>query len=201
MDLSAADFTAAEIQLPMQSVKGKAIDDILIRDTALFLVDNIMYPKYIFTYDISRPAVPLHVITEKLPSKRTYEHIRKGDINAAWMVLFSASVGEGGAFQHITVRGNSGKNEVLSFLIEQGMMGKQDTEERILDIALVNDYLLLLFAGDLKYLDLTKEVSKDNLTILRKTLPDADKLIKTPDGHVVLASAKGYELLNLGGLK
>ena len=59
LDLSQVDFKFKQINLPIVAVKNKAIDDIVIVGDKLILLDNIVFPKYIFEFDISNPRVPI----------------------------------------------------------------------------------------------------------------------------------------------
>lgn len=219
IDLSNIDFTPEEIDLPIQSVKGKSIDDILIHHDALFLVDNIIFPKYIFEYNIATPNKPLLGSTRRLPNNGTYERIYKGDINQDWMILFSATVGGGGAIidmrgnvaQHITVFG--GKNMVLTFgrdtiIIRDYAFDKfSNNYEKFLeldcigyelkDVALVGNYLVLLFENVIKCIDLSGEICKDNFIELSQNLKNMSRLLKMPDEGCLILSGGEYEVLQL----
>jgi hypothetical protein len=72
IDLNTISFDMTGVDLPIKSIPGKSIDDVLIRGNDLFLVDNIVYPKYIFHYDISTPDNPDHTSTRKLENNGTY---------------------------------------------------------------------------------------------------------------------------------
>lgn len=156
VDFSDINFSIEEINLPIKAFKGKSIDDILIRDNTLFLVDNIVYPKYIFQYDISSPDKPVHISTEELEWNGTYEHIEKGEINNDWMILFSQCVGQGGISQHISI---TGKRKIkLSFYVYKP--SKDSREEGICDISIIENYLIVLFEDGVKYLNID-EISKN----------------------------------------
>ena len=152
INLEDTDFKLNDIQLPIKSTRGKSIDDILVRDNDLFLVDNIIYPKYVFQYDVSMPANPKHVETYELDNHGTYEHIIKGDINDTWMILFSSTVGMNGAYQHISIieyKEDWKENSVLSFCIENKLSMRNlevDKEPlfRIMDVCIFRNKLILL---------------------------------------------------------
>ena len=105
LDLSQVDFKFKQINLPIVAVKNKAIDDIVIIGNKLILLDNIVFPKYIFEFDISNPRVPIHTNTINLPDNGTYEHIVKGDGNEKWLGIKSSTVGDFGQAQHLNVLG------------------------------------------------------------------------------------------------
>jgi hypothetical protein len=198
-------------------VEGKSIDDILIRNNSLILVDNILYPKYLFEYDITTPDAPKHLATEELPNNGTYEHIIKGDINDDYMVLFSSSVGRDGAFQHLSLFGK--QNIQLTYQVEAGIkQSDKETETHIVDIALIDDCLYILRKDRLEYLNLTDEIKGENPIEMpggkllfiakgkqtKKNTPLAltigiqgEKLIKAPDNRLVAINKTGYELLTL----
>jgi hypothetical protein len=180
IDLSDVDFTAQEIALPVISVAGKSIDDILIRNNSLILVDNIYYPKYLFQYDISAPNSPNHILTEELPNNGTYEHIVKGDINDDYLVLLSSSIGMYGAYKYITLL--SGKQNVLLRYYLGGNIrrkhrnGIEKTEKNIFDIALIGDSLFILRSDGLECLDISKEFTESVTAPTRQRKPGIKSL-------------------------
>jgi hypothetical protein len=197
IDLSNVDFSIKEIQLPIKTVKGKSIDDILIRDDTLYLVDNIVYPKYIFHYDITAPENPVHIATKKLPNDGTYEHITKGEISKNWMVLYSHSVGMGRLFQHLSISGK--KETTLSFLVDHIPNWYNDIEKSFLDISLLNDKLIILYDDCVKIMDLNGIITKDQLlaSTSEQKIENMNKLLKISDEHCLLVGNTQYELLQL----
>jgi prepilin-type processing-associated H-X9-DG protein len=96
--------TLTGVPLPVRFGAGKAIDDVLCWGDSLVLVDDIVFPKYLFRYDISVPTAPRHLSTEDL-ADRTYERLYKGAMNADYLVLLSGAVGMWGSGSYITVKG------------------------------------------------------------------------------------------------
>lgn len=128
LDLSQVDFKFKQINLPIVAVKNKAIDDIVIVGNKLILLDNIVFPKYIFEFDISNPRVPIHTNTINLPDNGTYEHIVKGDGNEKWLGIKSSTVGSFGCAQHLTIFGETSiKIEYLDES-EESVQYRQSTE-------------------------------------------------------------------------
>jgi hypothetical protein len=202
LDLSGVDFTVKELELPVKSTEGKSIDDILIRGDTLFLVDNLIYPKYIFTCDISDPNNPRHTGTEDLPNNGTYEHIRKGDINDNWTALFSSSVGMDGAYRHVTLSAAGqpwDKSRALTFFVEKVFHDEREYKPRyfIHDICLLQDRLLILGKSALYALDLTKEITLENLAPVDPNEAAYHKLLKINDERCLLVSEKQYRLAGL----
>jgi len=214
IDFSDANFSLKEIDLPIQTIERKSIDDILIRDNTLFLVDNLIFPKYIFQYDISSPDNPVHIDTAMLGNHGTYEHIEKGEINNDWIILFSQCVGRNGITQHISI---IGKNpSTLSFYVyipeyKQKKLINKSKEKGICDISLLKNYLIVLFEDGVKYLNLNKKIKKDKFKKLVKltgnTIKDnyageiphkiENRFLKISDKHCLLLSRNKYELLKL----
>jgi hypothetical protein len=158
--------------LPINPIRGKSIDDILVNNNRLILVDNIIFPKYLFEYDISIPNKPIHKQTTKLPNNGTYEHIYKGDINDNWMILLSHTMGDMGAFSHITIYSRTDKKYALfSFgkrwydlpdtLVGEHEIFKEVNEKRVYDICLSSDFLYILKGGALYCLNLTRIKAHD----------------------------------------
>ena len=47
------------VKLPVKILWGKAIDDILILNDTMILIDIIVLPKFIFTYNIEKGSIPV----------------------------------------------------------------------------------------------------------------------------------------------
>jgi hypothetical protein len=186
--------------LPVQPTEGKSIDDILINGNKLILVDNIVYPKYLFEYDISISNKPVHNETIKLPNNGTYEHIYKGTINDNWMVLFSSSVGMNGAYQHISIFGT--QNGTVSFCVESGLVkNAAEEEDRILDICLLNNYLLILRKNEIAYIDLSKAITRENIKHFAENQNNMDRLMKISEDACLILNESEYKLLYLSDIK
>lgn len=102
MDLRLENPDWNPLPLPVEMQEGKSIDDVLVYGDKLVLVDNIMYPKYLFEYDVSNPLKPVATKTIDLPNNGTYEHIHRGSINANWLALLSGSMGRGGRYEYVS---------------------------------------------------------------------------------------------------
>jgi hypothetical protein len=186
LDVYGFDLSAEEIALPLQSVEGKSIDDILVRGNSLILVDNLLFPKYLFEYDISEAANPVHLQTIELPNNGTYEHIYKGAANEKYLVLLSGSVGRNGMKQHISIHDIHGAPLIaLSWALDEA--ATQKAPDRIFDIALYGNKLLLLREDALCRLDLDGQLAKD---ALRAIAPNdgMEKIIAAEDGVCVMCN-------------
>jgi len=206
LDLSGENYQVIEKEIPVKTVPGKSIDDILILDNSLILVDNVVFPKYIFVYDIGVPANPVHLKTIRLPDNGSYEHIIKGDINDNWLILFSSTSGMGGSSQYITIDGsnNSGqlsthsvyhfgflqRNRYVDGQIEQVPESEMASVERPLyqfkDICLVENNLFIIRTDGLFKLDLFSEICSENMIPIKTSINDIRKFHKTSSGQIIL---------------
>jgi hypothetical protein len=192
-----------EIDLPIKTIEGKSIDDILIRNKTLFLVDNIVFPKYIFKYDTSIPNNPKHTGTYELENNGTYEHIIKGDINDNWIVLFSSTDGRDGAYQHISIIGKEEKwkeQNVLTFCVEKSHFSKSyhlRTFTRVLDICIIKDVLLILKEDGLYFINLINKITEGNIIQINDNKDKYDKLLKINNECCIILNGEKYKLLVL----
>ena len=94
VDLRAARPVWELLALPVPAAPGKALDDVLADAQGLVLVDNIVFPKYLFAYDWPvGESLPINPQVVELPFRRVYEHIVKGQLSAEYVVLLSTSAG------------------------------------------------------------------------------------------------------------
>ncbi len=189
VDLDSESQTLENIDLPEPMSYGKAVDDILILSNRMLLIDNIVYPKYTFEYDISMPNKPKWIKTIELPHGRPYENIIKGDMNEDWMIYLStSSSGWTGDEAHITIEGKY-CNTISS--------KKKDS---ILDISLIGDALYALTDIGLGYFDLRKpEITTDSIVFIEHEIV-ADRISKIDHTRLLLVSKYNYELLDLNNL-
>lgn len=190
LDLGNRDFKLKTIKIPIKVSYGKAIDEILILNNKLLLVDNIVYPKYLFEYDITDSKNPNHIETKELENNGTYEHIVKGDLNDNWLVLLSSTVGRGGSSDHIVVEGKT--NGYISVHRESRFIRGNETEtqksESFNDICLIDNMLYVLVDSTVYSLDLNNEISKENLKEFDSKLKLINKIIRAPDMKLILIS-------------
>ena len=186
VDLESKNHAIQNITLPEPMSCGKAVDDILILSNKMLLIDNIVYPKYTFEYDISEPNNPKWIKTIELPHSRAYENIIKGDMNEAWMVYLSTSSSGWTCDEaHITIEGKY-NNEISSL--------KKDS---IVDICLVGDSLYALTDIGLGVFDLNEqELSVESIKLIEHERV-ADKIIRIDDTKLLLVSKYGYEMLDV----
>ncbi len=187
LDLETRNFELKEIELPIKLSEGKAIDDLLILDQELLVVDNLVFPKYLLRYEISNPNDPKHLETIKLPYRRPYEYIIKGDQNQDWLVLFSSSVGRNGASQHLSISGK--KDEVIS--IRRGMR----EEYYLKDFCVLGNELYILRSDCFGKINLEGEIDMDSFEQIATKKNHWERVLKAPSGNIILLNENGYELV------
>lgn len=184
------------VDLPIKGKYGKAVDDVLIIDDRMVLVDDIVFPKYLFEYDISTATEPRLIDTTHLHG-RTYEHVIKGDINKEWMIVLSQATGRWGKGVYITIYGVYPK--IISYVrkFKRNSKIKESTPPTIvLDILLMNDLLYISTNVGLYYIELDKEdISIEDMTLVNTGMERIHKLIKVDDDKIFLVNKNKYELL------
>jgi len=199
LNLDASDYAIKSLGIPIEMGYGKAIDDILILGNKLILVDNLIYPKYLFEYDISTPHNPIHIKTVELENNGTYEHIVCGDINEHWMVLLSSTFGMGGASDYISISGK--KKAVLglhrnTFEILDHRFGKaaqNPPSNSFNDICLIDDFLYVLMGVKIYRIHLRGRISKSKLEPVKSRLRSVKQLIKTPCNRLIAVSDQRFD--------
>jgi hypothetical protein len=194
INLECTSYELLNQDLPIKVVRGKSIDDILVRCNQLFLVDNIIYPKYLLRYDITIPDKPKHLQTVQLPRNGTYEHIIKGDINKDYMVIFSLTFGRNGGARHIRI---SGKTEGYLSMHIPFDKKFETIPDFFKDICLKDDYLIILKTEGIGIISLNQEISDENIRTINTNTPTFDKLIKTPNNDVIGVNENNFELINV----
>jgi hypothetical protein len=194
LDLTNIDFSINELKLPIETIAGKSIDDILIYDNDLYLVDDIFFPKYIFKYDISQGNSPKHISTKELENNGTYEHIIKGDITENYMILFSSTVGRGGAYEHIVIDGKIRKK--IAFCIESFRNSKKECG-KIYDLCLLGDKIIIVNKNIIGIFEIEKHNEYSEITIAKSNDKQYVRVIKVNDNSCVLTNGCEYEILSV----
>jgi hypothetical protein len=200
LNLEASNDAITSVEIPIALGYGKAIDDILILGNRLILVDNIIFPKYLFEYDISIPGNPIHIKTDELETNGTYEHIVCGDINERWMVLLSSTFGMGGASDYITISGK--KKGVFSLhrntyeMLEYRYAKKaQILTKSFNDVCLIDDVLYVLMGANVFRLNLRGRIATSKLELVKSRLRSIKQLVKTPCKRLIAVSDQRFELV------
>lgn len=133
------------------------------------------------------------------------EHIIKGSINKNWIILFSSTIGMGGAFQHISIIGkekNWKEHKGLTFRVTRGIgrsvrKNNADTDKvfyKVLDTIIIKDTLLILKENGLFSIDVSNEVTEKNLTQINNNEMKYNKLLKPDEENYILLNEEKYEL-------
>lgn len=148
-DLAAPAPLPEAVPLPVAFGPGKAIDDLLRRGDELLVVDDIVYPKYLFFYHLPpAPALPQWRRTHELPFARVYEHIQGSEWNAGFVALLSSSTGRSGTACYVSVLRRPDLRPVLllgTYWSKRPMLDGsfQDAGWMLEDVALQDSVLLV----------------------------------------------------------
>jgi len=86
---------------------GKAVDDLVVNDSLLIAIDNIVTPKYVLFYNLKSEAKVELVHFKELKHNGAYESIHQGRITETYIGLLSDTYsGYVGATNHITIYNN-----------------------------------------------------------------------------------------------
>jgi len=124
-----------QLEIPKEVVfLGKAVDDLVVNDSLLIAIDNIVMPKYVLYYHLnSKDKLQLSHFKE-LKSNGVYESIHQGRITQKYFGLISGTYsGYVGATEHITIYDNIDLKK--SFAISSNEQKK--------DYHTFNDFLIL----------------------------------------------------------
>ena len=132
------------IEIPSKyKMHGKPIDDILIFKNKMILVDNMIFPKYLFDYDIRKEDKPELIKIIRLPNHGTYEHIRSGQMDENWIALFSSTFGINGHAFHINVLNADDYSDCGTVSSWVPVITKKKKKHTFSDYCLKNDKLIL----------------------------------------------------------
>jgi hypothetical protein len=127
-----------QLEIPKEVVfYGKAVDDLVVNDTLLIAVDNIIMPKYILYYYLNSNDKLKFSNFKELKSNSSYESIHKARITNSYLGLLSTTMNHGTVREHITIY--SDLNLIKSFAITVGYKKNMTFK----DFILVDDKLIL----------------------------------------------------------
>ncbi|MDA3616357.1 hypothetical protein [Polluticaenibacter yanchengensis] len=139
---------------------GKAIDDIIINDSMLIAVDNIVTPKYILYYLLNSTGKISLLHFKHLKSNGAYENIHQARITKNYLGLISSTFsGYSGASFHITIYDNL--ELTSSFAISSNQQDKD--YHSFTDFLIINDKLVIAsYKKGLGIIDINKSYFKDD---------------------------------------
>jgi len=109
-----------ELPRDVETSPGKAIDDVLVDSGELILVDDLVFPKYLFVYALpTGAALPSNPRIINLPFGRVYEHIHKGQVSPGYVALYSTSTGMFGNGTYVSVLRRGDYTPLVVFAYEE----------------------------------------------------------------------------------
>jgi len=187
------------INIPKQNeMPGKAIDDIMILDNRMILVDNFIYPKYLFEYNISQETNLVLKKVIKLPNNGTYEHIISGKMNHKWIVLFSSTIGMNGKAYHLNILGAHDFKNYGTISSRIPFDNKTSEKYWFHDYALHNDKLYLA-CGDkgIGWLKLRERLDEHDIKYIDiQGKNEINEIYNVGDEVLVIKNRKYLNLLN-----
>lgn len=103
---------------------GKAVDDLVVNDSLLIAIDNLVMPKYILYYNL-KPVNKLELSHFRaLKSNGAYESIHQGRLTKKYLGLISNTFsGYAGSTEHITIYNNIGLTSSFAISTNQNDRG------------------------------------------------------------------------------
>lgn len=198
IDFSKENIQAEIKEVPEEGKWKKSIDDILIVGNDLILIDNVIFPKFVFTYDISVAHQPKFKKTENLRQSSRYQTIHKGDANHDYRVMLTASSNRRAytVTDYIIVEGKA--EGQLSTTWHNNTMQPNNTignrsNTRFNDICLIGDQLYILKNNELHSLDLKEEVNIRKLKKVDTKMKEIKRLIRSPNQELIAVGDEEYE--------
>lgn len=198
VDISNKKLHIQAIKIPEVMAYGKAIDDIVFLDNKMYLVDNIVEPKYTFEYDISKPTSPVLIRTIHLDYHETYGNIEKAQVNKKWMVYLSTSIsGYSGRSSQISVIDTADLEADRKFYFKTYNLEKFDGDSYYKDIFLVDDMLYVLTLFGLGYFNLTSdELNTEDIVFIQHNIV-TDRIVPIDDKSLILLNKHTFAFLDL----
>jgi hypothetical protein len=110
-----------QLEIPPEVMfSGKAVDDLVVNDSLLIAIDNIVVPKYVLFYNLKSKNKLELLSFKELQSNGAYESIHEGRITKKYFGLISETFsGYTGASEHITIYNNLNLNNSFSISTNQ----------------------------------------------------------------------------------
>jgi hypothetical protein len=146
-ELVNSDWKFTPIPLPeMHNQIRKSFDEILCREDNLYLIDDIVIPKYLYHYKLKENSIPEFYRTVQLPSHCSYETYHRGIVTDKWLALFSNAMNSNGFHQFVSVFDIQSLEEIMA-IVSHVPMGLSDdkpkTQHWFSDFAIKNDEVYL----------------------------------------------------------
>lgn len=120
------------------SLYGKAIDDLVVNDSALIAIDNLIIPKYILFYKLNSIDKLKFSHLRELKSNSSYESIHQARITSKYLGLISTTMNHGSISEHITLYADL--DLLKSFALSIDFDGKNSFK----DLLIIEDKLFIV---------------------------------------------------------
>jgi len=138
IDLNATSYELKPFPLPDDLKKsGKAIDDVGLYMDCVYVLDDLILPKFLYIFGIKdfdlKEVLPLEV-------HGTYEGYLRVVINYKYIIMLSGTIGDGGGGRHLTFY----NRESLQYLSSLSLLWSSRNIDLMSDIGpMFNDILLI----------------------------------------------------------
>ena len=107
-----------QLEIPKEVIFfGKAVDDLVVNDTLLIAVDNIIMPKYILYYHLNSNDKLNFSHFKELKSNSSYESIHKARITNSYLGLLSTTMNHGTVREHITIYSDINLVKIFAIIV------------------------------------------------------------------------------------
>jgi hypothetical protein len=121
------------------SKRNKSIDEVLIWEDNLYLVDDLVLPKYLYHFTLSETDEPQLVRTICLPAHGSYEVYYSGKISSKWLALFSRTENRYGVSYIVSVFDRITLQEIMQI---KSRVAWQDNNASVTEFHWFADYAL-----------------------------------------------------------
>jgi hypothetical protein len=109
----------APVPLPEETYPGKAIDALLVDGDRLIAVDDIVFPKWYFVYDIGDPLRPRAGRSIRLPGHYSYERVLSSALCGDAVATLSSGVGRAGRWTGLSLCTRETLDEAACITLEE----------------------------------------------------------------------------------
>lgn len=103
-DLGAQSPQWKSIEVPYEALsRHKSVDGLLVDESRLIILDNVVVPNWLLVYDISNPLQPSISSIERLVTHGTWERIEGACVGSKWIAVNSITGSRGGPGQYIAI--------------------------------------------------------------------------------------------------
>ena len=127
-----------QLKIPKEVKRKRAIDDLVVNDSLLIAIDNVIFPKYILFFRLNSTEKLAFSHLQKVKSNGAYEEIHQGRITNNYLGLISYAYGDMGYAENIAIYNNMELTKCFSISAETKRDGRNGYP-----ILNFNDFLLI----------------------------------------------------------